>query len=202
VDKIIFAVVLFVFGFFNGCHKPCNLPNYTFSVNDFFSPEKDSVNIGDTLWIRCIISKTQIDVNTQEQVNFYNAENLGFSLVISDISRFDLKRGAVDSFTYITLHGSIYTDSTSNSTAVKQLSFEENNDSYLLEVGLIAKESGSYILTIPDNPYVYRKGMAKCGTANFLIVNRNTNKHLYLFENRWGKLSAYDSAHSFCFKVY
>ncbi len=200
MGKIIIFII--AVGFFNCCRKPCNLPNYTFSVNDSFSPEKDSINIGDTLWLTCTISKTQIDINTQANINFDNAENLGSNLVISDISRFNLERGAVDSFNYIQQYGNISTDPTSNPQGVKQLRFEESSDSYLLKVGLIAKKEGNYILTVPDNPYVFRRGMAKCGTADFKILNVNINKHLYLFENIWGLLSEYDRNHSYCFKVY
>lgn len=197
---LLFGIVLI--GVLNSCHKPCNEPNYSFSVDDFFSPEKDSINIGDTIWLNSTISKLEKDINTQSQVNFSNAENLGTNLIISDISKFDSQRGAVDSFTYFQSHGRIYTDPKLNPQGVKQLSFEENDNSYQLEVGLIAKSAGSYILTIPDNPHVFRKGMSNCGTANFEFLNSNNNKHLDLFENRWGQLSGYDSAHSYCFKVY
>ncbi len=199
IKVIFFAVII---GFFNGCHKPCNLPNYTFLVNDHFTPEKDSIQIGDTLWLTCAISKTLVDINSQEKVNFPDAQNLGTNLIISDISKFNLQRGAVDSFAYVQIRGNIYTDQTSNPHGAKQIGFEEDANYYLLEVGLVAIKMGTYILTVPDNPYVFRKGMTKCGTASFQILNSNTNKHLYLFENIWGQLSEYDSTHSYCFKVY
>ena len=185
-----------------GCHKPCTLPNYDFSVSDFFSPEKDSVTVGDTLWLISNISNVQVDINSGAQVDFSGAENLGFNLVVSDISKFRSQRGAVDSFDYTKRHGDIYTHPSSNPQGIKQLSFEKTMASYMLEVGLIAKKKGSYLLTVPDNPYVFRQDMPKCGTAAFAILNSNANKHLYLFENYWGKLNQYDSTHSYCFKVY
>lgn len=198
--KFLFVSLITVF--IEGCHKPCTLPNYTFSVNDVFLPDSDSIKINDTLWLNCTINKNLDDINTQKTINFSSAENLGTNLIISDISQFQLGRGAVDSFDYIKRHGNIYTDLNSNPHGVKQISFEENNISYLLDIGLIARKKGNYILTVPDNPYVYRKDMPKCGTANFQFLNSNTKKHLYLFQNIWGQLNFSDSAHSYCFKVY
>lgn len=195
--RILLCLVLF-----ESCHKPCTLPNYLFLANTIFSPEKDSIKVNDTLWLSCIINKNLNDINTQKTVDFSSAENMGTDLLISDILKFSSERGAVDSFDYIKRHGNIYTDPSLNPKGAKQLSFEENSTSYLLDVGLIARKAGSYILTVPDNSYVYRKGMPKCGTGNFLFINTNSKKHLYLFENIRGQLSEYDSAHSYCFKVY
>lgn len=200
MSKMFFLNLQLLVAFFNSCHKPCNLPNYVFSVNSIFFPEKDTINIGDTLWLTCTIPKTLIDINTQQQVEFSNAENLGSDLIISDISKFNLQRGAVDSFKYAQLHGTIYTDLQANPQGVKQLSFEEKTNSYLLQVGLIAKKAGNYILTMPDNPSVFRKGRGKCGMASFKILNSNNNKHLYLFENMWRALSNYDKNHSYCLR--
>jgi hypothetical protein len=178
------------------------LPDYSFSINDTFSPESDSINLGDTLWLTCVIPVNITDINSQKTITFSDAENLGSDLVISDISKFNLERGAVDSFNYVQRHGTIFSDPSANPGGVKQLMFEGNSDSYLLEVGLIAQRAGAYVLTMNDVPKVYRKGMTNCGTAKFQFLNGNNQQHLYLFENLWGPPSIYDSTHSYCFKVY
>ncbi|HEY2721435.1 MAG TPA: hypothetical protein VGI82_06910 [Chitinophagaceae bacterium] len=202
VNRAVYFGSLLLAILLSDCHKPCNLPNYSFLVNETFSPEKDSIHIGDTLWLTCTIPETLKDINSQNEIDFSQAEDLASDLVISDISKFDSERGAVDSFNYTQIQGSIHTDQSADPQGVKQLSFEENSNSYLLQVGLIAKKAGAYIMTMPDNPHVYRKGMPNCGTANFQFLNGNTKQHLYLFENIWGQLSNYDSTHSYCFKVY
>jgi hypothetical protein len=149
-------------------------------------------------YFECIIPKKEKDTKTGKVIDFSNLENLGNNLVISDISKFDKQRNAEDSFLYFNVHGKIYSDQ----HGIKQLNFEETDTAYLLKVGLIAQKVGQYIFTLPDAPGIYRKGYPKCGRGNFEILNSNTDKHLYLFEDMWGALSEYDSSHSYCVKVY
>ena len=195
---------LFIFGILylaglgeSSCVKPCHEPDYNFSITDSFFPEKDSINVGDTLFLICVIPKMETDTSTKIIINFSNLGNLGNDLVISDISKFNVQRNAADSFSYFDVHGKIYSDQYN----AKQLSWEETDSTYSLKVGLIALRPGLYILTLPDAPGIYRKGHIKCGIGNFEILNSNVNKHLYLFEDRWGQLSNYDSSHSYCIKV-
>ena len=200
--RFIFLIYLTIIVILSSCHKPCNQPNYSLAVTAFFSPEKDSVSVGDTLWLSCVIPKNMTDINSQSKINFSNAENLGGNLFVSDISAFTDQRWAVDSFLYFSAIGQIYSDSKLNPRGVKQLSYHESDTAYPLRAGLIAAKRGTYILTVSDVPGVYRKGSPNCGIGNFQILNANVNKHLYLFENLWGAiLSPYDKASSYCFKV-
>jgi hypothetical protein len=182
-----------------GCHKPCNEPDYNFSVFEAFSPERDSMNIRDTLFLNCEIPKMEKDINTGKVIDFSNLGNLGDNLVISDISKFrDAKREAADSFLYINIYGKIYSDN----NGAKQFQFMETDSSYRLKVGLILLKSGSYVFTIPDAIGVYRNGHVKCGVGNYAVLNSNMKKHLYLFEDLWGPIiSVYDKNRSYCIKV-
>ena len=193
-----FILIIALVHFFAGCYKPCNEPDYHFSVTESFSPEKDSINVGDTFFLMCIIPKMQMDISTKMVIDFSNLGNLGDNLVISDISKFNMQRDAADSFSYINIEGKIYSDQ----HGAKQLNFKETDSTYRLKVGLVALKKGLYIFEVPDALGVYRNGHVKCGRGNFEILNSNVNKHLYLFENMWGQLSKYDSSHSYCIKVY
>ncbi len=192
-----FIIQISIILFFNACHRPCNEPDYNFSVTESFFPEQDSINVGDTLFLTSIIPKAETDINTRMIIDFSSLGNLGDNLVISDISKFNTQRDAADSFSYFNVHGKIY----SSQYGAKQLTFEETDSAHFLKVGLIALKKGLYILTVPDIPGVYRTGHVKCGRGNFEILNSNVDKHLYLFENMWGQLSNYDSLHSYCIKV-
>jgi len=184
------------------CHKPCNEPNYSFMVDESFFPQKDSINVGDTIFILSSFNKELTDTTTKKAIKFSNAENLVTALIISDISKFrDTQRGAIDSFSYFNLVGSIFTPTNTDTLSVKQLTYIETSSTYEIKIALIARKAGIYIFTIPDNPDVFRRNQPKCGTANFEILNRNTQQHLYLFENILGSLSRYDSTHSYCVKV-
>lgn len=140
----------------------------------------------------------ETDINTLTAIDFSNLSNLSNHLIISDIFKFKMERDATDCFSYFNVHGKIYSDQ----YGAKQLSFEENDSTYSLKVGLVALKAGLYIFTLPDAPGIYRKEHVKCGRGNFEILNSNVDKHLYLFENIWGNLSIYDSLHSYCIKVY
>lgn len=194
-----FFILLCIIVVISGCHKPCNEPDYDFSVFESFSPERDSMNIGDTLYLNCEIPKMEKDNNTGQVINFSNLGNLGDNLVISDISKFhDAKREAADSFSYINIYGKIYSDN----NGAKQLQFIETDSSYRLKVGFILLKAGSYVFTIPDATGVYRNGHVKCGVGNYAVLNSNGNKHFYLFEDLWGPIiSIYDKNRSYCIKV-
>lgn len=198
-----YAIILIGFiHFLAGCHKPCHEPDYTFKVSEIFSPDKDSIQIGDTLWIQSSILKLQKDVTTQNEIDFSNAENLGASFLIQDISKFrNSFRGAIDSFEFFNIYGNIFSAINTDTSRVKQLRYSETDSSYQIKVGVVALKAGLYLFTIPDAPDIYRKNKVKCGIGDFEILNSNANKHLYLFENIWGPLSSYDSSHSYCVKV-
>lgn len=189
---------------FTSCKKPCNEPDYSFSIKASFSSERDSMPVGDTLWLKCETPSLMQDLNTKSQINFVEAENFGTVLIVQDITKFFTDyRGAVDSFDFIKIEGEINSIQTSDANRVKQLSFSESNNRYILKIGIIAKKRGLYIFTIPDIPsVVYRKGKEQCGKAGFEILNNNTDSHLYLMENLWGPLSVYDRKHCYCIKVY
>lgn len=199
MNRLLITGVIYLIGLLeSGCHKPCNEPDYNFLVTESFFHERDSVKVGDTLFLTCIISKAETDINTKMIIDFSNLGNLGANLVISDISKFKMQRDAADSFSYINVEGKIYFDQ----YGAKQLNFKETDSTYSLKVGLVALKKGLYIFTVPDALGVYRNGHVKCGVGNFQILNSNVNKHLYLFEDMWGQLSNYDSLHSYCIKVY
>lgn len=181
-----------------GCGKRCNEPDHYFVVSDSFSPEKDSIQVGDTLFFECTIPKLEEDIKTGMLINFSNLVNLGDNLVISDISKFSTHRNAADSFEFVSILGNIYTDQYN----AHQLNFVETDSSYIVKIGFIALKKGIYIFTLPDAPGVYRKNHIKCGRGNFRILNSNMDKHLYLFTEIVGSLSNYDATHSYCVKVY
>jgi hypothetical protein len=198
-----FITVLFILHFM-ACKKPCHQPDYHFSINSSFAIEKDSMPVGDTLWLTCESSTNMLDLNTKSQIDFSNAQNFGSALIISDINKFhSLIRGAVDSFDFVKARGDIYTIQNLDPNGTKQLNFAEGNDMYSLKIGMVAKRKGLYILSIVDIPnVVYRKGQEQCGKGSFEILNNNLNRHFYLFENLWGPLSEYDKKHGYCVKVY
>lgn len=201
INKLIILISAFVF--INSCRKPCSEPNYSFSIKGYFTPEKDSVRVGDTLYF---ISETPTelkDVNTNIEVKYSEAVNLGSGIIITDISKwYNGENGAVDSFSFFNLIGNAYTDPNWAAHDTKQLRFEEANEKYQLKIGIVAQKPGAYAFFVGDAVNVYRRGKPYCGIAKFEILNSNTNQHLYIFENLLnGEMSDYDKKHTYCIKV-
>ena len=128
--------------FLGSCRLPCSKSGFTFSVKESYFPETDSIEVKDTLWLTCKIPKNIQDISSQQMVYLSNLDNLGVNLIISDISKYVVKRNAEDSFSHYNSQGRIYSDNYGN----KQLQFLETDSTYQLKVGLIASKAGSYIL--------------------------------------------------------
>ncbi len=199
--KNIIAIAMAV-AIINGCSKPCNEPDYSFSITESFSPEKDSINVGDTMWL---VSETPVkmqDITTQARIDYSGAANFGSTLQVIDISKTQSTEiGAVDSFTYIKVIGDIFTDEKISPTKVKQLSFNEINGMYKIKIGIIAQKKGAYILFVGNAANIYRTSSPKCGKASIEILNNNVNQHLFLYEDLYGSLSDFDKQHAYCFIV-
>jgi hypothetical protein len=180
-----------------GCRKPCQDDIFAYSGTDIFYPERDSISIGDTTYLSCVIVKKDLPDNVN------HAENLGGNLVISSIdSFFSSSRGAVSKFTYVNLEGSLYTLNNTSPNNVKQVQYLETDSSFNLKIGLVALKAGLYIFTFTDVPGVHWSGPGKCVTGNMSFANINSNKHLYLIEDKFNMpLSAPDSTDSYCLKV-
>ncbi len=185
------------------CHKPCNESDHHFSITSNILPEKDSVNVGDTLILACTTPKIMHDEKNNSDINFKNAQNFGSVLRVSDVSKFlSSQRGALDSFNFIPIAGDIYSDPNLDPHGTKQLKFLETNSDYELKAYIITGKKGTYIFSIGDNPSVFIQNKGKCGKASIEILNNNSDKHLYLFEDALGQLSTFDRMHSYCLKVY
>jgi len=169
---------------------------FEYNGSDIFYPEADSIKIGDTIYLSCIIRKSDLPSN------LYKQENLGGNLIVSSVDSFtNSNRGAVQSFNYFNIQGQLYSDSKFNPGNVKQIRYLETDSSYNLLVAIISRVSGPFVFTFTDVPGVHWSGAGKCGTANMMFDNLNENKHLYIIENKYGPLSSRDSIMSYCFVV-
>ena len=188
----------------SSCVKPCHESDHDFSIPESFIPEKDSLAVGDTLWVSSVISKQLVDTFTKQPFEFSNPNNLGSTLFVSDIRHFlDDQRGAVKDFNLINRAGRLFTVADAGPDRVLQISFDQQNDQYVLLGGLVARKSGLYIFTFSDANGVYRNDHPKCGLSNFTFTNANVNQHLNLFTDFTGyPFDEFTRTHSFCVKVY
>ena len=198
---IINALIIFSVAF-AGCFKNCKEVQYQFSMEESFSPESDSIQIGDTLWLNSFHSTNFTDLMTHAQVNFDNS-NIGTNIRILKFPDSTQEViGSVYDFKIITKTGN-EAGNDNIPTENKGYYFEEINGNYLLSIGFVPTVKGIYSISVGNSlGIVQRKG--GCEKASMEIINANLNNHLYYYQNfRPGyEISSYEKTHMYCFKVY
>jgi hypothetical protein len=185
-----------------GCGKNCKDAKYSFSMDETFSPEKDTITVGDTLWVTSSHSTTFQDLIRNAEVDFSNSQigsNIGI-LNFPDTSQTVL--GAVNDFTIIKVYGN-EVGNDNIPTENRGFFYEEISGNYILKLGFIANQKGVFTISLGNSiSTVKRKG--GCEKADIEIDNANTNNHLYYYQNfRPGyQISDYERKHMYCFKVY
>lgn len=188
-----------------GCPSVCTETTYSFAVTATFSPQKDSIQVGDTLFLTSTFPNKLTDRLSGKEINYANATNLGTSIFV------DLLPGdksalvdAVSSFDYVSKKGRIYTDPTVPSpTRVSQLQYQQIATNYELSIGFIARKKGVYCLTV-SNGFSVGRINTDCDKASFDIELANTDQHLQ-YLSRYLNTSTvpdYNARGSYCFKVY
>ncbi len=200
---ILFLAIICVSG---TCKKRfgCYDTMFSFETNIKAYPDYDSLKANDTIWLEYSAPVQLKDTFLDRIIDYSGAENLGTSIsFIEMIGGSFGNPGAIeaaDSFDIITLIGKSI--ATPSSHRIKAFSFEEISGNYRFKIGIIPRKKGIFSLAPSDAARVYRAN-DKCTKASFGITFRNTNQHLYLYEqNRPGYTpSEYEATHMYCFKV-
>ena len=169
-------------------------------------PDKDSVQIGDTIYLFSSFPTTLTEQSTGQSIDYSRSSGIGGTLNVSNLEHGDTVAGdAVFDFDYVNIKGRIYNDrSIPRPDGVQQLAWEEMGDKYELKVGIIPKRTGNYILGI-GNALSNGKGNTRnCEKASFVITLTNTNQHFYLIEEWVPGISVdgYGKNRVYYFKVY
>jgi hypothetical protein len=186
---------------FSGCGKNCKDASYQFKMDESFHPEKDSINIGDTLWLYSSHSTTFTDITGNSQVDFSNSQ-IGANIEIVNFPDTSQEAvGAVNNFDIVKINGN-EVGNDNIPTQNKSFYFEEINSYYVLKLGFIAKQKGIYAISLGNSIGIVQK-KGTCEKAGIEIDNNNLNNHLYYYQNfRPGyQISDYEKTHIYCFKV-
>ncbi len=199
LTRFIYLVAIFSF---ISCGHRCVEANYYFSMTESFSPEKDSIPIGDTLWVTSSHSTTFLDSLSQKNIDFSNSQvGSPFEILnFPDASQNVI--GGVNDFGYYIISGS-ETGNDNIPTQNKGFYYEEESNQYILKVGIIAKQKGIYGISLGDDISVIRNNNG-CEKAFIEIDNTNANNHLYYDENffQGQPINNYTKTHAYFFKVY
>lgn len=186
------------------CQKNCIDENYAFSINNKFYPDKDTIAVGDTIWMEINTPTTNIDLIRQQPVDFSGAVNLGtaisfLKLLPGSIEMSNVIESAND-FGLVLVEGKQVANPFVNK--VREYLFNERDGYYRLKIGILPKTSGDFSIYASNSSGTYRKNN-KCTKAGFEITISNSDQHLYIYQNtRPGyEISGYEMTHIYCFHV-
>lgn len=190
-----------------GCPEPLCLnpnPSYSFAVTAHFTPEQDSIQVGDTLYLISEFPSTMVPIGgtNMHVVDFSNSVGISSTLGILHLSENKTYEDAVSRFDYISITGEIFNSKEVPShERVQQLLFKESLNTYQLKIGIIPKTKGLFSVIIGDGRSAGLKSN-RCEIAAFRFSFSNRNRHSYLYDN-WLKPDVMpDQNYRYLFKVY
>lgn len=191
---------------FNGCGKlrfDCANTTYTFQAGIKAYPDRDSLSIGDTIWLESTIPASLIDISTQKLIDYSGAGNLG---TVISLDRFTGDHGSIyaaNEFKYVLSKGKTVEKISNVPDRIREYLYIETGDQYYLKVGIIPQKAGIYMLGVGNPQNVFRNS-DKCTKAKYFINFENTKQHIYLYQNnRPGyKIEGLELTNIYCFKVY
>lgn len=206
MKTIFYCLFISYISIWASCNKrfDCSQTDYSFEAFYKTYPDRDSLKVGDTIWLELNTPTLIKDLLNNQVIDYSGAENFGTA-----ISYLELVSGANDPpplpsanyFDNVLKTGIL--SSTDKPDQIRAYLFKEESGTYLFKLGVVPKKKGLFIIAPGNAANVYRKS-DKCSKAGFRLTFKNTNQHLYLYEqNRPGYvLSDYDREHIYAFKVY
>ncbi len=209
--KIFTVVILLITAMatiFSTCKKGglgCANAVYGFQIGAQAYPDKDSIHLGDTIWIEINTSTNLTDMPSNNIIDYSGAENLGNALsFVKFIGGSVSDPGAAyaaNEFKFDIIKGNQINNSFVE--GIREYLFIEKSNQYEFKLAVIPQQTGIYSIGLSNSVNVARRS-DKCTKASFEIDFENTNQHLYLLQNnRPGYvISDYEKTHLYCFKVY
>ncbi len=200
------AIILFIFWVTTqaSCNKNCVETTYSFQIGVKATPNFDSININDTIWLEVNEPTNLKELSTSNTVDYSNAGNLGSAISFLEFVGGSISNpgvvGSVNGFNYSLITGTEISHFLPAQT--KEFNFDESQGRYKFKLGVIAKRKGIFSISISNAANVYRKN-DKCTKASFSIPFKETNNHIYfLQQNRPGYTpSGLELTNMYCFKV-
>ena len=189
------------------CNKRIDCKQNIYSFEAFYKayPNRDSIRANDTLYIELVVPTNLRDFNTNQTIDYSGAQNFGPSIQYVRVEGGDLNDPGVipaaNSFENILVLGTeIQSDKPDQ---LRGFRCSEESGMYKFKVGVVPKEKGLFMISLSDAAGVYRRNN-KCDKASFSLTLKDTDTHLYLYEqSRPGYiLTDSDRGHLYCFKVY
>lgn len=165
-------------------------------------PQRDSINIGDTLIFSSNFPNRPFDYSSNKNIDFSGNALVGTPFMVRIVKGYNDLRPAIDSFSLFLLEGR-YQDNDLKPSQIKDIFWMESNSVYKIKIGIICRKKGDYLITIPDAIGKLTLDNS-CGSgAGIYLSNNNIKNNMYLFYPYYGGpfVPQNDSTHNFCIRV-
>jgi len=161
-----------------GCHE-----SFAYTIDAKVYPDKDTVNIGDTIFVEVNFPTTLTNSTPGEIANLNGASgiatDMGFVKLVNDSPI--VLDNAVPDFNFKLIKGREVAPTKHDTTLIKSFFFEEANNMVLFKLAIIPKNIGTYSFNIGASPDVEEKNViCPTFTLNYLLRN-TTDQHYYLY---------------------
>ena len=166
-----------------GCHQ-----SFSFTVNAKVYPDKDTVNIGDTIFVEVNFPTMLSDSSSNAITDLSGASgvstDMGFVKLASDSPI--VLDDAVPDFDFELIYGKEIPPRPQDKELIKLFSFDETAGRFLFKLAIIPKDTGTFRFGLASAPDVEQKN-STCPTftLNYLLKN-TTNQHYYLYPGGTG----------------
>ena len=191
---------------FTSCIKRMDCSQTDYSFEGFFKayPDRDSIRIGDTIWL-----ETKIPVQIKDRINggvinYTGALNLGTAITYLELisgPADPAPLGAAYSFNNFLLKGKATASVDANK--LREFLFVEEAGFYHFKLAVIPTKRGLFVVAPSDAENVYTKSN-KCGKSFFSLTFKDTNQRVFLYEQTRPSYTAsgYERSHMYVFRVY
>lgn len=161
------------------CNKTgldCANTKYSFQLPVRAYPNKDTISIGDTIWLEINESTTFVNGQNGEIIDYSGAKNLGSGIAFGAFNT-DLKSWVNENpnnFNLVLVDG--YGKLLKKTAIDVEYSFAEKEKRYIFLLGVAPNKKGLFSLLFSNSNNTYRES-DKCTKANFNIIFENTDQH-------------------------
>jgi hypothetical protein len=179
------AILIQLLVCYAGC-KECDNAHYAFSISNKIYPDKDSIHVGDSIWIEVDAPTHLVDQGTNAEVDYSGAQNLGTAIQFLKLGNGTVQipnvQPAGASFkTDLLIGDSVPEPNPNYAKEIKNIRFREVNGRYLMKVAFIAKDTGNFMIAPSNSANVYRQN-GGCTLADFAIPITDTDQHFYIYQ--------------------
>lgn len=196
-----FLISIFIYMLFiqADCKKMtgCAETVYNFEIGVTGYPDKDSIYVGDTLWLEINTPDTLRDIATNELINYGGVENLGALIAFSKLINEVYNGKALLKFTLLLKKGQKLMNNV-DPESFNEYRFNDENGFYQFKLGVIPSDTGTFRISFSNAANVYRRS-DKCTKASFEINFIQTDQHYYYFPGYQG--DPFQKSGTYYFKV-